>query len=123
MVLRQVGFRRFFRGRRRWRCIRRLIFGHSLQKCFRRHKEKASRHRTAEVENPVIVARRPSNEHVLEHLLDRPGRTAVADEIGTKFPVRGAPKRHVIAQDLHFLAVLDDGVERAVRGGWLNGII
>src|SRR5260370_33632326 len=83
IVIRQVGFRRFFPGRRRWRRIRWLIFGHSLQKRFRRNKEKASRNRTAEVENPVIVARRPSNEHILEHLLDRARRTAVADKMGT----------------------------------------
>src|SRR5208282_2123290 len=69
----------------------------------------------AEGEQPVVVAGRPADEHVLEHLLDRAGRTAVADEIGAKFTVRGPAEGHVIAQDLDLFPVLDNRSECAMR--------
>ena len=94
---------------------RRLVFGHGLQKCRGRHEEQVSGDGAAEVEQPVVVAGRPADEHVLEHLLDRAGRTAVADEIGAKFTVRGPAEGHVVAQDLDLFSVLDDRRERVVR--------
>ena len=100
-----------------------LVFGHVLQKRRRRHEEQISGDGAAEVEQPVVVAGRPADEHVLEHLLDGAGRTAVADEIGAKFTMRGPAEGHVVAQDLDLFPVLDDGRERVVRRGWLDGIV
>src|SRR5579864_7865795 len=100
-----------------------LIFGHVLQKCRRRHKEQVSGHGAAEVQQPVVVAGRPANEHVLDHLFDSAGRTAVADEIGAKLTMRGPAERHVVAQDLDLFPVLDDCGERVVCRGWLDRIV
>ena len=99
------------------------VFGHVLQKCRGRHEEQVSGDGAAEVEQPVVVAGRPADEHVLEHLLDGAGRTAVADEIGAKFTVTRPAEGHVVAQDLDLFSVLDDGGERVVRRGWLDGIV
>ena len=93
----------------------RFVFGHVLQKRRGRHEEQVSGDGAAEIEQPVVVAGRPADEHVLEHLLDGAGRTAVADEIGAKFAVRGPAEGHVVAQDLDLFAVLDDRRERVVR--------
>src|ERR1700677_4582857 len=111
------GWRRFDSRRRRSGFRNRtlgLVFGHILQKCRRRHKEQVSGHGTAEVEQPVVVAGRAADEHVLEHLLSGAGRTAVADEIGAKLTMRGPAERHVVAQDLDLFSVLDDCGERVV---------
>src|SRR3984957_7281544 len=110
--------RRGFRNRRPG-----LVFGHVLQKCRRRHKEQVSGHGAAEVEQPVVVAGGPADEHVLEHLFDSAGRTAVADEIGAKLTMRGSAERHVVAQNLDLFPVLDDCGERAVCRGWLDRIV
>ena len=101
----------------------RLIFGHVLQKCRRRHEEQVSGDGAAEVEYPVVVAGRPADEHVLEHLLDGARRTAVADEVGAKFTMPGPAEGHVVTQDLDLFPVLDDRGERVVRGRWLDGIV
>ena len=100
-----------------------LIVSYVLEKRRRRHEEQISGHGAAEIEYPVIVAGWPADEHVLEHLLDGARRTAVADEIGAKFTMRGAAEGHVVAQDLDFFTILDDGGERAVSGRRLDGII
>ena len=102
---------------------RRLVFGDGVQKCRGRHEEQVSGDGAAEIEQPVVIAGRTADEHVLEHLLDGAGRTAVADEIGAKFTVRGPAEGHVVAQDLDLFSVLDDGRERVVRRGWLYGIV
>jgi hypothetical protein len=49
-----------------------------------RYEEQIGRHRGGEVEDPVIVARWPADEHVLEHLLDHLRTAAVADEVGAE---------------------------------------
>ncbi len=54
----------------------------------------------AEVEQPVVVARRLPHEHVFQHLLRDSRRAAVADEVRSKFAVAGTAKGHVVAQDL-----------------------
>ncbi len=84
-ALRMAGWTAF--DRRRWggrRRNRRLVFGHGLQKCRGRYEEQVSGDGTAEVEQSVVVTGRPADEHVLEHLLDSAGRTAIANEIGAK---------------------------------------
>src|SRR5579864_5273424 len=120
------GWRRFdSRRRRRGFRNRRLglVFGHVLQKCRRRHKEQVSGHGAAEVQQPVVVPGRAADEHVLDHLFDSAGRTAVADEIGSKLTMRGSAERHVVAQNLDLFPVLDDRGERAVCRGWLDRIV
>src|ERR1700730_14008902 len=82
------GWERFDRRRRRRGFRNRwlgLVFGNVLQKCRRRHEEQISGDGAAEVEQPVVVAGRAADEHVLEHLFDGAGRTAVADKISAKF--------------------------------------
>src|SRR5271165_2557324 len=57
---------------------------HFLEESRGRHEEKVAGHCPAEVEQPVVIARRTADEHVLEHLLDGARRPAVADEIGAE---------------------------------------
>src|ERR1700739_4116520 len=126
---------RRFGHRRRGKRIRnrRLVFnklfcdrlgrGYVLQKKCGRYEEQISGHGAAEVEQPIVVSGWPADEHVLEHLLDGAGRTAVADEIGSEFTVGWPAERHIVAQDLDFFPVLDDGRERTVRGSWLDGVV
>src|SRR6202162_1346662 len=90
----RTGFGRRGDGRR----IGRLVFVHVLQKCRGRHEEQVSGDGAAEVEQPVVVAGRPPDEHVLEHSLGGAWRTAVADEIRSKFALRGPAEGHVVAQ-------------------------
>src|ERR1700693_1802061 len=120
------GWRRFDSRRRRRGFSNRwlgLIFGHVLQKCRRRHKEQVSGHGTAEVQEPVVVAGRAPDEHVLDHLFDSAGRTAVADEISTKFTGARLAEGHVVAQNLDLFPVLDDCGERVVCRGGLDRIV
>src|SRR5208283_4202751 len=110
------------RGQRsfdRWlggsQCNRRLVFGYIFQECHRGREKQVSRDGATEVEQPIVIAGRAANEHVLKHLFNRIGRTAVANEISAKFTLRGSPEGHVVAQDLDLFPVLDDGSECVVR--------
>src|SRR5271165_3672329 len=96
-------------------CNRRLVFGYVVQKCCGGREKQASRDSTAEIEQPVVIARWEADEHVLQHFLNRSGRTAVTNEIGAKFALRGPPEGHVVAQDLDLFPILDDGCECVVR--------
>src|SRR5499427_626602 len=88
-----------------------------LQQRHGGHEEQAPGHRRAEVQQPVVVSLRAADEHVSEHLLDRGGGASVADEIGAVAPVPHRAERHVVPDDLHFLAVVPgDGGQRVVRG-------
>src|SRR5262245_57661747 len=102
---------------------RELVGADAVEERSGRNEEQASGDRSAEVEDAVVVAGRPSNEHVLEHLLDGARRTAVADEIGSEFPVPGAAEGHVVTEDLDLPAVLLDDGEGVVRTGGLDGIV
>src|SRR5271155_2826189 len=85
-VSRRDGLRGFVHWRRGGgRCVRGLVFGYIIQKRRGRHEEQISGDGAAEIEQPVVIAGRPSHEHVLEHLLGGAWRTAVADEIRSKF--------------------------------------
>ena len=77
----------------------------------------------AEVEDAIVIAGRPADEHVLEHLLDGARRAAVADEIGAELAVAGPAEGHVVAEDFDFFAVFFDDGERVVRGGGLHGVV
>src|SRR6516164_7239298 len=69
----------------RWRGIcRRRVAVDALQEGRGRREKKIAADGSAEVEQPVVVAGRPANEHVLEHLLDRSRRTGIADEVGAE---------------------------------------
>src|SRR5258705_6359878 len=61
---------------------RRLVAFDALQEGRGRGKEKISADRPAEVQEPIVIAGRAADEHVLEHLLDRSWRAGVADEVG-----------------------------------------
>jgi len=74
----------------------------------RRHEEQVSCDRAAEVEEPIVVARRPADEHVLQHLLDGAGRAAVADEIRAELTVPRSTEGHVVTQDLGVSALWAD---------------
>src|ERR1700730_737745 len=111
---RRDGLPRVDRRRDRLRSRRRL--GRDLvEKRRRRHEEQVTGDGPAEVENAVVIARRPTDEHVLQHQFDSSRRTAVADEIGPELALPDPTKGHVVANDLNLLAVLDDRVERIVR--------
>src|SRR5438552_608017 len=78
---------------------------------------------TAEVKQPVVVAGRLANKHVIQHLLRRPRRTAVPDEVGPEFIRRGLSERHVVSQDLDLLPVHGDRRERVVRRARFDRLI
>src|SRR5439155_17148562 len=77
-----------------------------LQEGRGRHEEEVPGDRTAEVEQPVIIARWIADEHVLEHFFDRAGRAAVTDEIGPELPPGCLAERHVVSEDLDLRAIL-----------------
>src|SRR3984893_18579432 len=111
---RRDGWPRVDRRRDRLRCwlCRRPV---RVEKRRRRDEKQVTGDRPAEVENAVVIARRPADEHVLQHQFDGSRRTAVADEIGPELNLPDPTKGHVVANDLNLLAVLDDRVERIVR--------
>src|SRR6266566_201452 len=92
-----------------------------LQESRGRHEEEVSGDRTAEVEQPVVIARWIADEHVLQHFFDRAGRAAVADEISPELPLGCLAERHVVSEDLDFLTVLRDFSECIMRKGGFNG--
>ena len=87
-----------------------------VEKCCRRHEKQAAGDGGAEVEQPVVVARRTADEHILQHGLGDARGAAIADEVGAELAVAGPAKGHVVAQDLEFFSVfLDDGQARCAR--------
>src|SRR5579863_9608402 len=111
LTRRHKGFDRWFGRRRR---NRRLVFRYIFQKRRGGHKKQVSRDGATEIEKPIVISRRAANEHVLKHLLNRTGRTAVANEISPKFTHGRPPERHVVAQDLDLFPIFDDGSECVV---------
>src|SRR5271155_1850700 len=79
-----------------------LVVADRLQKCYGRSKKQVSSDGAAEIQQPVVISGRPADEHVLEHLLDGTGRTAVANEVGAEFALPGPAEGHVVAQNLDF---------------------
>src|SRR5271156_5022111 len=73
----------------------RALAAESVQERRRRDKKRGPGHSAAEVEHPIIVARRPPDEHVLDHLLGHPWRAAIADEIGAEYAASDLAEGHV----------------------------
>src|ERR1700758_3050939 len=82
-----------------------LIRGNTVEKGRRWYEEQISRDRGAEVEDSIVVSRRPPDEHVFKHFFDRARRAAVPDEIGAELAAARASEGHIIAQDFYFFAV------------------
>src|SRR5580698_2672709 len=105
-------------GHRR-RCVGflslRLVFGQGIEKCRRWYEEKIPGDGAAEIKQPVVVAGWPADEHVLEHLFNRAGRTAVSDEISAEFTVARLAEGHVVAQNLDLFSVFNDRGKSVVR--------
>ena len=107
---------------RRCRCSG-LVVADVFQECRGRHEEQVAGHGAAEIQQTVVIAGRPADEHVLQHLLDGPGRARIADEIGAELALRRAPERHVVAEDFYLFAVLDDRRQRVMRRRRLDRIV
>src|ERR1700722_13642059 len=99
--------RKFLTGRRR-------VVADVFQKSRRRHEEQIAGLRDAEIEQAVVISGRTADEHIFQHLLDGSPRTCVAAEIGAELLLADAAERHVVADDLDFLATLDDGRQRVM---------
>src|ERR1700757_5033945 len=84
--------RRLHWGRRVRR--RRCVLNHLVEKRRGWCKEKAAGDGSAEVENTVIVAGGPADEHVFQHLFDRARRSAVTDKVGSEFAPPDLAERH-----------------------------
>src|SRR5580658_8721342 len=106
------------RGVGRSRIVHRI-----LQERGRRYEEQRAGPSSAEIQYPIVISGRAADEHVFQHLLSGSRRAAVANEISTKLARGGVTERHVVANDLHLLAVLDNRVQCVVRGCWLDRII
>jgi hypothetical protein len=61
---------------------------HGLQERRRGYEEEIAGDGAAEVQQPVVIVRRPADKHAFKHLLEGPGRAAVADKVGTKIALR-----------------------------------
>jgi hypothetical protein len=62
-----------------------------------------------------MKARRVAHKHPLQHLLNDPKPSRVADEVRSKLPRARRSKRHVIAEDIMLITVfVFDGGERFV---------
>src|ERR1700684_1369819 len=72
---------------------RRSVVADVFQKSRRRHEEQITGLGDAEIEQTVVIAGRTTDEHVLQHLLDRSWRTRIADEIGAEFLLADAAER------------------------------
>src|SRR5580698_3051757 len=117
-------FGRRFRGRfRRSRRSLRRILTYIVQKVRRRHKKQIARYCATEIQNPVVIAWRTADEHVLQHFFNRIGRAAVADKVSPKLSFGNPAEGHVVAKDLNFFTILLDGRERVVCRRRLDGVV
>src|SRR5260370_25609830 len=94
-----------------------------FQEAQGRHKEEVPGDRATEVQQAIVVAWRPTDEHVLQHLLGPLWRARVADEVGPVLAMRRVTEWHVVANDLDLLAILIDRGHRAVRGRGLDRVV
>src|SRR5262249_55604647 len=75
-----------------------------------RGEERRTGMRCREIKQSVIRARWIADIHALEHLLDHPEISRIADEIGSEFPVTWASEGHVVTKDIMLSSVCaDDG--------------
>src|ERR1700693_1884600 len=101
----------------------RLARNEGLQQVQGRDEEEVAGQGAAEVQQPIVVPGRAPYEHVLQHLLDRPRRPGVADEVGAELAASDVAERHVVAENLHFFPILDEHGERVVCRGWLDALV
>src|SRR5208282_3398948 len=104
------------------RCRQRFCVCSIKERCGRR-KEKPSGYGAAEVEQPIIVARRTAYEHILKHQLSDTRGTAIADEVSAKLAAARLSKGHVVSQNLELFPILLDDGQRAMGRSRLYGII
>ena len=71
----------------------------------------------------IVIAGRPANEHILQHLLDGARRTAIADEIGPEFAVTRPAEGHIVAEDFDFDAVFFDRRKCVVGKAGFNRVV
>src|SRR5262249_57103064 len=88
---------------------------HGFQERLGWTEEQGPGHGAAEVKQPIIIAGRAADEHVLDHLLGHPRCAAIADEVGAELGRADAAERHVVAQDFELFPILRIRLERAVR--------
>src|SRR5580704_699795 len=100
-----------------------LVVPDVLQERRGRSEEQIPGYGAAEIQQSIVVACRPTDEHILQHLLDRSRRTRVANEIGAELALRGAAERHVVAEDLLLPSALNDRSQRIVGGRRLDGVV
>src|SRR5262245_129554 len=75
-----------------------------LQRRARWREERCAGVRGREIEQPVVSARRVADIHSLQHLLDHPKISRIADKIRAELPLPRTTKRHVVAQYIVFVA-------------------
>src|SRR5262245_23400826 len=75
-----------------------------LQRRARWREERCAGVRGREIEQPVVSARRVADIHSLQHLLDHPKISRIADKIRAELPLPRTTKRHVVAQYIIFIA-------------------
>src|SRR5262249_35493039 len=75
------------------RLVRRDVF----EERRRRNEEQITGHGSTEIEDPVVIAGRPADEHVFQHRFDGARRAAVSDIIGAVFARPGMAEYHVAA--------------------------
>src|SRR5215471_2725903 len=87
-----------------------------LQRRARWREERCAGVRGREIEQPVVSARRVADIHSLQHLLDHPKISRIADKIRAELPLPRTTKRHVVAQYIIFVAAgIYDGRQCLVR--------
>src|SRR5262249_10652719 len=75
-----------------------------LQRWARWREERCAGVRGREIEQPVVSARRVADIHSLQHLLNHPKISRIADKIRTELPLPRTTKRHVVAEYMIFVA-------------------
>src|SRR5688572_2746246 len=80
------------------RDLNRLSGSKGIEKRLGWREEVGAGDRAGEVEETIVVARRAADEHILDHLLDRPERAGIADEVGAGFAQRNVAEGHVVAE-------------------------
>jgi hypothetical protein len=72
------------------------------QKLSGGRKERHPDNGPGEVEDPVVIGRRLTDEHAFQHLSDRPQVASIAmtDDVGAVFAAAGNREWHIVAQDV-----------------------
>ena len=73
---------------------------HRVEYRNRRNEEHRPRLRCREVQQPIVQARRFTDEHAPQHPLDHREPGAVPDDVGADLTRRDAAERHVVPQDV-----------------------